>query len=241
MRPMRCQPGIAFVFAITLAVAACSGGGGGGGGGTRVSPDPGESSDTLGVFVNIACVALAEDSAGLANCPALVDIHVAENTDEGLDVDDALVVLTPWEGEPMTVASNGNGGYRAMFTGYAEAFQVDITRGSDFLTGAVLVSPIDFDVSIDPDPPQVGTAATVYWSPTEAMVNSLVFVRQEFVTTTYQGAVEGDDGVEMLPGSAFPEADDYQIEVGRGRLQSLSGGFSQGIVVVGKVTSVTVE
>lgn len=222
---------------VALTASACGGGGGGGGGLPATEPSPGTSSDTLNVFVTLECP-LVGDSSGasaLANCPVFAYVSVEEDLD-GNDVDDATVVLNG-----VTLASDGNGTYQGTVIGYTELFELDVTRGSDFLTGAAIPGPADFEVSLDPDPPAVNTEATVTWTSSVPAQSSLVYVYQGFSLQTYQGQIDGDDGTELLPGSTFPAAGEYRIDVGRADLFGLAGPNSRAVPVLSHSKTVTVE
>ena len=227
-----------FLAGIAVASAGCDIDGDGGGGGS--GGDPGESSGTLRVIATATC-ALAVDEGGEDTCPLFYYVSVEyDDGEDEVDVDDAIVEIGP-PGNTMILASSGNGSYSGSGEGWGDSFAVDVTRGEDYLTGAVIRAPNAFALSLDPDPPHLDEAAQLSWSPGDGGAHSLVSVYSFVAGLTYDSGIENDDGSKTLPATAFPDPASYRIDVGRATTLQLAGPFSSGTIVFGRAKMVTIE
>ena len=226
---------------LALAGAACAGdggGGGGGGAGDAGDEDPGESSGTLRVLATVE-MSYEDASGGDPTVFHYVSVEQEETGGSDEDVDDAIVEIGP-PGQPLVLTSDGNGSYLGFAESYSPTWELSVERGDDYLRGVVLSSPLDFEVTLAPDPPESGQASSALWSPVDERTFKLVRVFGSQVGLTYDGEIAADDGQEALPDTTFPSADVYRVDVGRATRFDLAGdNYSLGVVVV--LRSKTVE
>jgi hypothetical protein len=196
---------------ILLPALAGAGCGSGERGGTL--HDPGTSSGTLRVVASGVCLYDA-------HCTASVAVTVTEDA-TGAPVPDASVRLAP-AGAVVELAV-GSGGLYSGTTSWGSAFELDVTRGADFVTGVVFDAPETFSVEVDPPASVAEIPRTVRWFPAyEVGVRATVFGADPFPEA---GA---DDGIEKLPAVAVPGP----VLVERSRYGSIDSPLSYGVIRV---------
>ena len=126
----------------------------------------------------------------------------------------------------------------------SDSYHLSVVRGSDSLTGAVLVRPHDYTMTLAPDPPAANAPSKLTWSPSGSSASSLVYVLEYSPTpgqTYADSGIHGDDGKRDFTASAFPESGTYQIQMGLATLQTLaSSPGSAGEVILARVKNVTI-
>ena len=230
---------ITFVCFVLPFVAACSGDGGGGSGGfgSLPAPNPGSGSG-LRVIAYATCITTTADTA---HCPVSLSVMV-EDADTEEEVTDATVEFGPHDAPLVLTTSGSPGTYVGNHVGLAGAYALDVTRGSDSLTGVILRSPRDFTMTLAPDPPQAGASATLRWTPSgEQDTYSLVYVLSATTGPTFQDPEPQPDNGQRALTDAFPDAGTYYVQLGRARTLFLSAPFSIGLVQTGQSRTVVAE
>ena len=211
-----------------IAAAACSGGGGSGSG-----PSAGHATGNLRVLAEAGCLAT---SASVANCPVVLSVVLRDSASN--PVRGATVTMGAHGSTLSTLGTAGQGVYYGMQTGLAELYDLEVQSSVGSLTGVVLAGPGNFSESLAPNPPSIGSPASLSWTPSTG--NSLVGVLADvlLVGTAYtfqldQGPAP-DNGALALPATAFPHAGQYQIDLTRGRVAPLAGQGDYGVVTISR-------
>ena len=214
---------------LVIAAAACSGGGSGSGSG----PSAGRATGNLQVLAEAGCVAT---SASIADCPVVLSVVLRDSASN--PVSGATVTMGPHGSTLSTLGTAGQGVYYGTQTGLAELYDLDVQSSVGSLTGVVLAGPGNFSETLAPNPPSVGSPASLSWTPSTG--NSLVGVLADvlLVGTAYtfqldQGPAP-DNGALALPATAFPHAGHYQIDLTRGRVAPLAGPGDYGVVTISR-------
>lgn len=159
------------------------------------------------------------DAGPLESCP--VSFGMALQQDNATPIADATVTVN---GVAATYAGSG-GLYQGHLTGYAPEYRFDVTRAGTTST-VTFAAASDFDLTLSPAAPAVGTSATVYWTPSGAPDHEVNVTLSHGIDTT--PLTSTDDGEEVLGAAGFTTPGSYQISVERRRFYYDEGGLPGG-------------
>lgn len=227
---------LAAALALLSLPAACSNGGGGDDdddddddAATTPTATPtitptGTASGTLRV------TALALPLIGNAGGTIVEQFTVSLENEDGTDTVDDATVLFGHAGEQLTLSFVGAGTYAAGvnttsgLATLAGSYALDVTRGSDFLTGALLDSPDPHVVTLTPAP-ALSTEVVMTWSPNSEpdVLTSLIVMRGGTVVIDESLSPQPDTGTRTIPASTFSTPATYAIGLHRWRPTPLAG------------------
>lgn len=194
------------------------------------SEDPGTGSGTLEVVARIEVTEQLDNASDPNDFETKATVEVSR---AGLEIADALVLLTLESGSPVELALEdaGKGRYRADWVGYQGTFELEVEAGDDYIRDVLIQGP-DLHTIAAPTAGQLipaGQDLEVVW-------NRDLEADQAELETKKAKLTVADTGSHILGGANFPgkpdKPEEDHLTIRRSRRVGLAGGVAGSELVV---------